>query len=356
MWEEYNSIPNISLDIYYCKSTEYDRNWKYLKATGVNEYFLKGISFKGKFHLNLGIIFLIKRYDLWIIGGYSIPSMQLAMFLCILFNIPYVLMFDGVNPQKLNNKEIFYKNIVKKYFLSHQFACLTNGNIGRLYVKNYGVPDSKIYNQYLTVDINLLSKEKINKEVYKKEIRNKYSIPEDAIVLIFVGRLVKLKGVQDLIKASIILRDKGYKIHTLIIGNGNYEKELKLLAEEKGYIHFVGYIESKIVYKYYYASDIFILPTYNDPWGLVVNEAMACGLPIITTTSCGVYMDLVKNNGFVYKAGDINELVISIKNITNKNIEKFGYRSYELIKNYTYKHAKNELENIIIKYKELRRK
>ena len=95
MWESYASIPNISVNVYYCKKIEYDRNWEYLKANGVNEHFLKGISFKGKFHLNLGIIPLIKRYDFWIIGGYGIPTMQLAMFLCILFNKKYVLMFDG---------------------------------------------------------------------------------------------------------------------------------------------------------------------------------------------------------------------------------------------------------------------
>ena len=354
MWAEYATIPGISIDIYYCRDTEHDRNWRFEKAKNVNEYFLRGFSFKGKFHVNLEIIPLIKKYDLWVIGGYALPTMQLAMCLCLLLKIPYVIMFDGVNPDQIVKKERIMKRLLKGFFLRHQFACLANGKVGKLYMKKFGIPVNKIYNQYLTIDVNYFLQKRENKSQYRKEIRVKYDIEEDAIVLIYVGRLIKSKGVQDIIKAASILRQRGYKIHVLIVGSGAYEEELKKLANENKYIHFLGFIEYEILYKYYYASDIFIFPTYNDPWGLVVNEAMACGLPIITTTSCGAYMDLVEDNGVVYRAGDIDELVQSIELVLRKNLKILGLKSMELIKNYTYTQAKNEFYGIVLQYKYMR--
>lgn len=106
------------------------------------------------------------------------------------------------------------------------------------------------------------------------------------------------------------------------------------------------------IYKYYYVSDVFVFPTHNDHWRLVINEALACGLPVITTTSCGAYMDLVKDNGFVYRAEDVDGLVSSIEKVVQKDLKVLSIESFKLINNYTYNQAKEEFLRIIMRYKE----
>ena len=128
----------------------------------------------------------------------------------------------------------------------------------------------------------------------------RYSIHENSIVIMYAGRLMLDKGIQELISAVKILSRKKFDIKLLIVGEGKFKNELEYFVNDiRDLVIFTGHVEISEIYKYYFASDIFVLPTYNDSWGLVVNEAMACGLPIIVTNAAGCYFDLVKNNGFV---------------------------------------------------------
>jgi len=109
-------------------------------------------------------------------------------------------------------------------------------------------------------------------------------------------------------KHSLSRRDATLKI----MGIGEEEDKLKSLAIGEKNIVFLGYLEEEEKAKYYATTDIFVLPTLFDPWGLVINEAMYHGLPIITTSAAGA-TDLIRGNGIIVKAGDESQLKQAIR-------------------------------------------
>jgi glycosyltransferase involved in cell wall biosynthesis len=90
--------------------------------------------------------------------------------------------------------------------------------------------------------------------------------------------------------------------------------------------------------KYYSIADIFVLPSNFDTWGLVVNEAMNFGLPVIVSDRCGCAKGLVKGNGFIFKAGDVNDLKEKLETLINDSDlrKEMGRKSMDIIKNYSY--------------------
>ena len=104
-------------------------------------------------------------------------------------------------------------------------------------------------------------------------------------------------------------------------------------------VHFIGFTEKEKLKLYYAAADIFVLPTREDIWGLVINEAMAAGLPVITTNRCGAGLELIKNNqnGYLVQVDDVDNLSEKIHVIlNNKNLKnKMENNATEVIKNYT---------------------
>jgi len=350
MWEAYSKIKDISFDIYYCASIEVDRKWKVPRAEGVREHFLKGITFGKEQHFNPSIFKLVKRHDLWLIGGYSMPSAQLLIILCKFLRIPYAIMFDGISPLKIDLKENWIKFAWKKFLVKGCAAWLGNGTIGRLYGKKLGIPDEKIYNQYLTVDVAHFQELLLKKQEIRDEKRKELRIPREAFVILYVGRLVKQKGVQDLIEAVNQLSKKHQELYLLIVGHGEYEEELRKKASKNEKILFIGHVGYEKIHEVYFLSDLFVLPTYNDHWGLVINEAMACGLPVITTTAAGASIDLINADNSLCEPGDINCIAKSIlSHIISKNKKTVADRSFETINEWTFENARFSLEKLVEK-------
>ena len=173
---------------------------------------------------------------------------------------------------------------------------------------------------------NAIDTDKFNKEVTddgRKSIGEKLGLTEQDFVVLFVGRIMQIKGVLELMKAVIGLKDKHIKL--MIVGSANfgkwafspYAKKVKKLAKEnKDRIIFTGYIDNSEVYKYAAAADIQCVPTLaEEAAGLVILEAMAEGLPLIVTKSGGVteYID------------DSTALIIEKENVIENLKKAIGY-------------------------------
>lgn len=187
---------------------------------------------------------------------------------------------------------------------------------------------------------------KISKEE-KSEIRKKYNISEDDIVINFCGRTIPEKGIKELIQAFKQMKNVS-KCKLLIMGNCNYakqvrtpfEEELFRLSEElKDRIIFTGYIANKELYKIHNISDVAVIPSiFEEPFGLTVIEAMASGLPLITSDA-GAIPDIVDdNNAIIVKRND--DFVSNLSNTLDKLVcdkdlrEKMGKHSEELVQDY----------------------
>ena len=349
-FEEFSKIPNCRFSIYYTNPNVLERKWKVDQIKNVKEVALKGIKISKKYgFVNFGLKKIVLDSDLIMLGGYEQPSYQIVARLCKKYQKKYVLVSDGISPKKINeiNKNsLKYK--LKNYVVKNSAAIFGNGLASkRYYTKVFDYSEDKIYNQFLTVDVEKIKELGKNKEEFRNYYRLKYNIPIDSEVVIFSGRLIKRKNV-DLIMDSLI----GFKkVFLLIIGDGEEKKRLSDLARQKG-IDFAitGFIEEQEeLFKMYYAGDILILPSYDEPWGLVVNEAMAAGLPVIVSNECGCSLDLVRDgeNGYILTDLRNSETLRTLVMKALKNKENFSKKSLEIIDNWTFENSRKSFEELL---------
>jgi len=158
-------------------------------------------------------------------------------------------------------------------------------------------------------------------------------------MILSVNYMVSRKGLVVLIDA--FRRIAGADDILVLVGSGPEEARLRELARGDERIWFPGYQESAEKTCWYAAADLFVFPTLHDPWGLVVNEAMAFGLPIITTDAAGCAPDLLQDNGVIVPAGDVDALAAALGHLLADEAlrHRMGQRSREIIADYTVKKA-----------------
>ncbi len=154
--------------------------------------------------------------------------------------------------------------------------------------------------------------------------------------ILYLSRIVQRKGLHILIEAFSLLRKNRSDVCLLIGGDGPFRQHCEKLAKNKSVsdISFVGPLNPQSVFHLYEQADLFILPSYcregqEEPWGLVINEAMSMSLPIITTTAVGAAHDLVidEYNGFVVKENDVRRLYKAMNRILEMDLIRMGMNS-----------------------------
>ena len=349
---EFSKIENIEIKTYYTDKPNENRKWNINKPEGFEEIDLKGIKIAGKFgYINNGLLDIVKNNDLIILGCYEQPTYILLSLLCKLLKKPYILSFDGISTNRLEEKENCIKKLIKSIVINNANYIMGNGTVSKRYFNEvFGYPLDKIYNQYLTVDSDKLNKLYIDREKYRKEYREKLKIDKDEKVLIYSGRLIDIKNVDSVIKAISHLNRNNLTF--LITGGGELEEDLKKLSDKLGVKTIItGFISNQEeLFKHYFAGDALILPSIYEPWGLVVNEAMFAGLPVLVSNICGCSLDLVKDN--------INGYIInpkSIEDISNKiykvlyyvDKKEFSKASINIIEEWKFENSKENLELIL---------
>jgi len=336
---------NIQIDIALCSLYEKNRprlNFTPLNNKNYNLLKLRGITFGIDKHFNLGIIPLILcgGYDLVIVGGYSFPSVIIAIIISKLFHKKWCLLIDGMIS---NSNESKIKHYIKK--------CLINGAKGYLVpdewnaqylTQLYDIDSKNIFCTYPTTpEIELFFKRYNNIELSK--LRQKLNIPLSAIVILYVGRLMKEKGVKELLATytEILAEYKIDKLYLVYLGYGPLLEELKQIVSRAGLktVKFVDFVPHKQLPKYYQMADIFVSFSYHDVWGYTIAEAAASGLPIITTEAVASAKNFVINNfnGFINPPGDINALKLSlVQLIKNERLRKeFAQNATKIIGKWT---------------------
>jgi len=347
LFREISNLPGIELRVYYCSGKSPGRKWK-IKPSGYNYKVLRGITLGKSFHINIGIITrLIKDSpDVLVVGGYSYPTAVIAIFVAKLLKIPLILwsatslLEKEYKPRKIKER-IKFKT--KKFLIGLSSKYLVPGKRARKYIQQFGAPSNKIFIMRNSFDFNFFKKNSNLSSDQIKDIKDKLNIQEKELI-IYTGRLKKEKGLKVLLKAYKEIKPLNKKIGLLVIGNGPQKKELEMFCSKnklKG-AYFLGFKQKKDLPKLYGISNLFVLPSYKDTWGMVVNEAMACGLPVITTDKVGASYDLIcsDKNGLVVKAGDVDalkEAILKIFKKTEQEIEKMGRMSQEIISEYTHK-------------------
>ena len=160
-----------------------------------------------------------------------------------------------------------------------------------------------------------------------------------------MGRIIPLKGYSILLKAATKIEKKDIGIY-IIGGKPTPELEKEIEDYDLANVHFIDFMKKDTLFKYYKCANIFVFTTHGDVWGLVVNEAMANGLPVISSDRAVAALQLVKENinGYIFNDNDDVQLAEYLKILLdNEKMQvKFGMNSLNIIKNYSIENMARE--------------
>ena len=262
-------------------------------------------------------IVIQKKIDIIQIADYFYPTSLLPIYINRRYKIPIILTVNAIpgyswfygNDIIDSLAKIYTYTIGKKIMNFYDiiipiYKALSNE------VVRFGVDIEKVYTIHNGVDFN-----KFNKEQNTRELKQRLSIKEDEKVLLFVGRLVQVKRVDILIKVTIMLLREGFKIKTIIVGDGPMKKFYENLSIPfKNNIIFTGYIQKEELPKFYQLADVLVLPSLSEGLPNVILEAAAAGTTSVATSTGGI-SDIIRHeeNGFLVKDENINSFYHYIK-------------------------------------------
>ncbi len=276
----------------YASRNEDNRKWEIEESKLVNSHFLASYTIKVPnghdtkyIHISWGIKKILDMLQpITIIGSEYNPTALQALQYCRKKKIPYISWTDGTLHSERNINLI--QKLLRKYVIKYASAYLASSSKAKEAQLFYGAIPDKCFISLLTVDI----------EKYKVQTKER-----ERGRILYVGSLIKRKGIDLLFRALHGVKDD----YTLVLaGNGPEEESLKQLAIELGIkkrVKFLGYLSQEELKLEYAKSSIFVLPTREDCFALVILEAMCAGLPIISSEYADGVYDLVKEgeNGYI---------------------------------------------------------
>ena len=189
-----------------------------------------------------------------------------------------------------------WRTLYRKFILKFVNGFSVNGQLTKEYLIQLGVKEQKIYMGGMSADSENLIKSARSCTIKEREaLKLQFSI-QNGLTYLYVGRINEPKGIIYLLKAWKKHIEEYKNDSLLLVGTGPlYEQYAKDFFDCKS-IKFIGSIDYDSIYRYYSIADVFVMPTLEDNWSLVVPEAMACGLPIACSIYNGCYPELVCEN------------------------------------------------------------
>jgi glycosyltransferase involved in cell wall biosynthesis len=274
--------------------------------------------------------------------GYYEPAMNAVLFYCRLKGIKVIISADSTEG---DNPNVGWREALKRFVVSkaHGFFCY--GSKSAEYILKLGMKPEQILVANNSVDNDRV--DNVHAEALKTRETVKYSYKLRKYNFIYVGRLIDVKNLDNLLTAYKSLADSDWGL--IVLGDGSEEANLKKFKSDNN-LDGICFIEGQPWYdvpKILALADVFVLPSYSEPWGLVVNEAMACGLPVIVSNKCGSAYDAVKEgiNGYTFNPYNIEELTLVFKKFVDspESIIPFGQKSKEIIKRFSPENVAQEM-------------
>jgi len=315
---------NFDFTVVALAETEKNREWKSVKReinfdykilSGWHLFFYK----KGReiaTHLNRSVFKSLFKYnpDIIIIGGYDNLAYWQALFYCKVFRKEYIL-WNGTTLLSVGRMEGIY-GLIKRMIVKGAGRWIAYGTKAKEYLEYFGADPKNIYISTNTVDVDFFYKSVFRYRNSKNFLEERKQFPK--IMLLYVGQMVNRKGVKQLLKSLNVLHDP--EVGLLMVGSGPEEKNLKDFCKKNklNNVFFEGFHQQEELPRYYALADVFILPSFQEVWGLVVNEALASGLFVLCSKYAGAAYDLInRENGMIFDPGDVSQIVQFIKKIKN---------------------------------------
>lgn len=268
--------------------------------------------------------------DVLITEGYFQWS-PLVLLYGLLHHVPVYMGYERTLHTERNTGRL--KTMQRKLFNRLFAGFLVNGQETQRYLESLGVPSYKIHIGGMSADSEGLRKSIDafrHSEDFDSFKRDYHRM--EGLMYLFSGQIAERKGVKYLLSAWM-KHIENYPDDTLVlIGDGNKYRELKEQYSNVQSIVMKGRVDYADIHKYYAVADVFILPTIEDNWSLVVPEAMACGLPVATSIYNGCHVELVHKdeNGITFDPYKEETLINALDYFHHHNLKTMGQKSIEL--------------------------
>jgi len=268
-------------------------------------------------------------------GYYTLPAIAAALW-AKLHRRQSVLMTESTAGDHIR---VWWKEKAKALLIRTLFDwAVAGGTAHRRYLEELGFPMDRVMRFYDVVDNSYFHRKASE---LRRRSASEFSLPPG--YFLYVGRLSEEKNVDGLLAEWIRYREGGGTWPLVIVGNGPASRELQQQASLSAFapdIHFAGHKGLSELPTFYAFARCFVLPSTREPWGLVVNEAMAAGLPVIVSSRCGCAEDLVDpaKNGFVFNPavpGDLGQCLCKMEDAAPRELARMGTRSEEIIGRYS---------------------
>jgi glycosyltransferase involved in cell wall biosynthesis/GT2 family glycosyltransferase len=338
--------PDVDLTVMYAAATVAGRTWHVEPRH--RTVFLRGLSVPGAekilrhdYPVTPGVAHVLSaaRPDVLVVSGWSTFAAQAALAWSRLHSVPYVLVVeshdeDARPPWRRAIKGAFVPPVVKA-----ASGALVTGTLARRSMLARGADPDRVHIFANTVDVEAFGARVDELAPRRPELRRELGFVEGDVIVLSVGRLVPEKGMDDLVRAVAEAAES--RLLLVIAGEGQERARLEELAGGLGVrLRLVGDRAWDGISELYLAADVFALLSKSEPWGVVVNEAAASGLPVVASTAVGAAYDLVHEgeNGFVVPTGDVLAAAAALMRLaTDAALRRsFGVRSREIARDWGY--------------------
>ena len=279
------------------------------------------------------------RPDVVAVNGWNNFGSLIAADCCARRGIPMVVMSES---SRHDEPRTWGKEAIKRRIAGLYSAALVGGQRHVEYLVELGMPVERIFTGYDVVDNNYFCQRASQIRNSKSEIRNKYGLPE--YYFLASARFIEKKNLSALIQAYAEYRRRSSAANVpwdlVVLGDGPLKADLCHLISDlrlNEHVHLPGFRPFDELPVYYALANAFVHASTSEQWGLVVNEAIASGLPVIVSNRCGCAPDLVNGNGLTFDPAKEDELatrLLEMASLSDDERKHLGNNSYRIAANF----------------------
>jgi glycosyltransferase involved in cell wall biosynthesis len=278
------------------------------------------------------------KCDLAIINGYTQPLYRLGARIAKRAGCPTALRLDsvlwGASPGRTLVKRLLFATYMKRTY----DLFLGTGSLTLEYLRAHGVPAERAGLFPYAVDVEYFQSQSRISPRERAAWRERLGVPEDARTILSLAKFNGREAPWDLLRAFARLARGGDREDVWLVLAGDGPERSALERQAGARVRFPGYVPYPELPALYAAADLFVHPAREERWGVSVQEALACGLPVVASSRVGAAFDLVApgENGFLYQAGDDAELAGRLAEALALPPERVRERSGEVLARWDY--------------------
>jgi glycosyltransferase involved in cell wall biosynthesis len=346
---------SLDLRVIYCASSFVDRHWQLpSRAFPARVLARRGFVVRGSTVLTYlvqpEIVGLVWRsgFDLLFVSSFAQPTSLLAMASARLRGVPYAIVCESHDRRERSRALQLFREPFLRRVIGGAAGGLAVGSLARQHLRRYGLQEDRIFLFPNTPDVERFRREAAAAHPHREETRRRLATPPGAPVAVYVGRLLAVKDVPALVAAWGRVVEELPEAVLWVVGEGPQRQQLVRQAARvcPGAVRFLGHRQQEELPSLYAAADLFVLPSLDEPWGVVVNEAGATGLPLVTSDRVGAAADLVLpgETGFTFPAGDREALARVLLEVLRRPDRgaALGHRAQALVAGWGYDLAESQ--------------